>query len=100
MCAAFLQTRFMNHLGLDQKLSLFAARVGKNAQELAEVEAVPWGSRDPATQACAIIYGALLIDKVRGAECCVFLLLRSITVHHLCVGGMVCVRAVVRATHA
>jgi hypothetical protein len=93
MFCCLVQTRFMNHLGLDQKLSLFAARVGKNAQELAEVEAVPWGSRDPATQACAIIYGALLIDKVRGADCCVFLSLRSVTVHHLCVVGHgVCAR--------
>jgi hypothetical protein len=62
----------MNHMGLEQKLSLFALRVGTNAFKLAEDQAVPWASRDPATQACAIIYGTLLIDKVRGAECPVF----------------------------
>jgi hypothetical protein len=40
--------------------------------ESAAMEAVPWASRDPATQACAIINGTLLVDKVRGAECPVF----------------------------
>jgi hypothetical protein len=54
----------MNHLGLEQQLALFARRVGRNASDLSEAEAVPWASRDPATQACAIIYGTLLIDKV------------------------------------
>jgi hypothetical protein len=31
MFRCLLQVRFMNHMGLEQKLSLFALRVGKNA---------------------------------------------------------------------
>lgn len=54
----------MSKLGLEQKVSLMAHRVGLKAAELAAAEAVPWASRDPATQACALIYGVLLIQKV------------------------------------
>jgi hypothetical protein len=60
-----LQKRFMSRLGIDKKLSLFAHRVGLAAGELAAQEAVPWSSRDPATQACAIIYGVVQINRVR-----------------------------------
>lgn len=54
----------MSRLGVDTKVSLMAHRVGLKAAELAAAEAVPWASRDPATQACALIYGVLLINKV------------------------------------
>lgn len=54
----------MSKLGADQKLSLFGARVAMNAAELSAAEAVPWASRDPATQALALIYGVMHIHKV------------------------------------
>ncbi|WIA14308.1 hypothetical protein OEZ85_002840 [Tetradesmus obliquus] len=63
--ATDLIKRFMSKLGLEQKVSLMAHRVGLKAAELAAAEAVPWASRDPATQACALIYGVLLIQKLR-----------------------------------
>eukprot|EP00775_Hariotina_reticulata_P013110 gene13110-13238_t len=61
--ATDLIKRFMSRLGVDKKLSLFAHRVGLAAGELAAQEAVPWSSRDPATQACAIIYGVMQINR-------------------------------------
>ncbi len=56
----------MSKLGADSKLGLMAHRVGLKAAELADQEAVPWASRDPATQACALIYGVMHINKVCG----------------------------------
>lgn len=63
-CRRALQKRFMSRLGADSKLGLMAQRVGHAAAALTAQEAVPWSSRDPATQAAAMIYGVLAIHKV------------------------------------
>ncbi|KAF8063772.1 cabII-1 [Scenedesmus sp. PABB004] len=63
--ATDLIKRFMSKLGTDAKLGLFAHRVGLAAAELAGREAVPWAARDPATQACAVIYGVMHIHKLK-----------------------------------
>lgn len=59
-----MQKRFMNRLGADKQLALFGYRVGLAAAELSDREMVPWSSRDPTTQALALIYGVMHIHKV------------------------------------
>jgi len=39
-------------------------RVAERAEEVAAQEAVPWDGRNPATVACALVYGVLQIAKV------------------------------------
>lgn len=58
----------MNRLGADKQLALFGYRVGLQAAELSDRENVPWSSRDPTTQALALIYGVMHIHKVRIAQ--------------------------------
>lgn len=62
----------MNKLGADKSLALFGYRVGLQAAELSDRENVPWSSRDPTTQALALIYGVMHIHKVgRCSRACV-----------------------------
>lgn len=60
--------RYMSRMGADKKASLFACRVGDRAAQVAADEAVPWAARDPSTQACAIIYGVLQINRLKNPE--------------------------------
>lgn len=48
-------------------------RVSERAEQVAAEEAVPWAARDPSTQACAIIYGVLQINKVHHSTVCALL---------------------------
>jgi hypothetical protein len=55
----------MSRLGAEPTDALLAHRIGLRAAALIAEEHVPWASRDPATQACAIIFGAMLLQRVR-----------------------------------
>eukprot|EP00878_Enallax_costatus_P001359 GHUV01001508.1.p1 GENE.GHUV01001508.1~~GHUV01001508.1.p1 ORF type:complete len:394 (+),score=120.99 GHUV01001508.1:421-1602(+) len=60
--------RFMNRLGADKQLALFGYRVGLHSAELSDRENVPWSSRDPTTQALALIYGVMHIHKLKNVN--------------------------------